>query len=128
MKVLHIDDNKKILEPFEFYFEVYDDIDYISCDDPLKGMELIKQGNFDAVLLDLAMPKMSGYEIVDKLNQSGEIKNQNIIIFSATNPDTGEIEELKKKGIHSYVQKTTPISEIINHLENTVGVVNVTSK
>ena len=128
MKLLHIDDNRKILAPFEFYFEMYDNIDYTSCDDPEKGIELIKQGNFDAVLLDLAMPKMSGYEIVDKLNQSGEIKNQNIIVFSATNPDTGEIEELEKKGIHSYVQKTTPISDIINHLENTIGVVNVRSK
>jgi len=128
MKLLHIDDNKEILEPFEFYFEIIDDFEYTPCSDPKKGLELIKSGDYDIILLDLSMPKMSGYDIVNILYQKGEMKNKKIVIFSASNQVENEINELIKKGVHSCLQKTIPINEIIEYLKNSFGVMNVTTK
>ena len=116
MKILHIDDNETIIEPIQMYLEL--DFDFTPCTDPVKGLELIKSGNYDIVLLDLAMPVLSGYEIVEALSESGEIKNQKIIIFSASNSKDQEIENLKKKGIHSYLQKTISMDELIDHIKN----------
>ncbi|MFQ5496916.1 MAG: response regulator [Nitrosopumilus sp.] len=127
MKLLHIDDNKQILEPFEFYFDMNEGVDYTSCSDPIEGLKLIKEGKFDAVLLDLAMPKMSGYEIIDNLQQSGDIKKQKIIVFSASNQGADELEELKSKGVHSFIAKTTPINKILTHVNDSMGVMNVTT-
>jgi len=104
-----------------------DNVDYTSCDDPVEGLKLIKEGKFDSVLLDLAMPKMSGYEIIDRLQQCGDIEKQKIIVFSASNQGTDEIEELKSKGVHSFIAKTTPINEILTHVNNSIGVMNVTT-
>ena len=127
MKLLHIDDNKQILEPFEFYFDMKDAVDYTPCSDPIKGLKLIKEGKFDVVLLDLAMPKMSGYEIIDNLQKSDEIKNQKIIVFSASSQIGDDVEELKSKGVHSFIAKTTPINEILTHVSNSIGAMNVTT-
>jgi len=128
MKLLHIDDNKEILEPFEFYFEIIDDFEYTPCSDSKKGLELIKSENYDVILLDLSIPKMSGYDIVNTLYQSEEMKNKKIIIFSASNQDENEIKELIKKGVHSCLQKTISINEITEYLKNSFGVMNVTTK
>ncbi len=95
MKVLHIDDNEDVLEPIEIYFDLLDNFDYTSCSDPVKGLKLIKQGDFDAVILDLAMPGLSGYDIIDSLYESGEIKKQNIVIFSAS---SSVQEQIQKRG------------------------------
>lgn len=127
MKLLHIDDSEEILEPFQFYFEVNNDFEYTPCSDPHTGLELIREGNFDIILLDLSMPKMSGYDIVDTLYQSGEIKNKKIIIFSASNQGKDEINVLIEKGVHLCLQKTIPINEILEHLKNSFGVVNATT-
>ena len=125
MKILHIDDNETIIEPIQMYLEL--DFDFTPCTDPVRGLELIKSGNYDIVLLDLAMPVLSGYEIVDALSESGEIKNQKIIIFSASNSKDQEIENLKKKGIHSYLQKTISMDELIDHIKNAAneGIISV---
>ena len=125
MKILHIDDNETIIEPIQMYLEL--DFDFTPCTDPVRGLELIKSGNYDIVLLDLAMPVLSGYEIVEALSESGEIKNQKIIIFSASNSKDQEIENLKKKGIHSYLQKTISMDELIDHIKNAAneGIISV---
>ena len=38
------------------------------CDDPVKALEMIKIEKFHIVLLDINMPKMTGIEMLKKIN------------------------------------------------------------
>lgn len=76
--------------------------------DGRKGLELIKQRKFDVIILDLAMPEFSGYDIVDDLNNSGKMNDQNIVILSAAFISNTDSQKLISKGIKSYLRK--PIS------------------
>lgn len=66
--------------------------------DGVTAYEKIKQGNWDLILLDIMLPKMSGVEIVRKLNNTVDVNHTGKIVF-LTNLDTGsEIDEIKKLG------------------------------
>ncbi len=74
---------------------------------------MIKKGSFDVVLLDLAMPDFTGYDIIDELKKENKIKDQKIIVLTATLTDDESIRKLKKSGIHSVLRKPVDISTLI---------------
>ncbi len=67
------------------------------------GYEKIKEWNPDLILLDIVMPKMNGYEVLEKLNQD-KIKIPVIIISNSGQPV--EIEKTKQLGAVDHLIKT----------------------
>lgn len=52
-----------------------------------EGFAKLKQGGYDLVLLDILMPKLNGFEVVEKLKADPEYKGNNKIILYLTNLD-----------------------------------------
>ncbi len=85
-----------------------------------EGFSLLENEIFDVTILDVDMPEMSGIDIVNALHESGRIKEQKIVIFSASNPDEKTINELKEKGVIDFLKKPMDLSELIVKLEKIV--------
>ncbi len=83
------------------------------ANDGRNGLEMIRKGSFDVVLLDLAMPDFTGYDIINELEKEGKIKDQKIIVLTATVTDEETIRKLKKSGIHSVLRKPVEIQTLI---------------
>lgn len=69
-----------------------------------KYLEQIKNGTEKAprsVLLDLHMPLMSGFEILEKVRQDTSFNELFIILFSNSN-DEGDIKKAKELGANRY--------------------------
>ena len=79
---------------------------------------MIKKGSFDVVLLDLAMPDFTGYDIIDELEKEKILKDQKIIILTATSLSDDAIRKLKKRGIHSVQNKPMNISTLVEVMSN----------
>ena len=88
-----------------------------SCSDGKKGLDMMLQHKFDVVLLDLAMPKFSGHDIIESLADSGKIKDQNIIIFTASSVDSDDINKLLKKGARFCLKKPIQLDALLSTLE-----------
>ena len=88
-----------------------------SCGDGKKGLDMMLQHKFDVVLLDLTMPKFSGQDIVKSLADSGKIKDQNIIIFTASSVDSDDINKLLKKGARFCLKKPIHLDSLLSTLE-----------
>ncbi|HET6458871.1 MAG TPA: response regulator [Nitrosopumilaceae archaeon] len=104
MKILIIDDNEDITKMFSKYMTIKGH----SCsvvNDGQNGLNLIENQTFDAILLDIAMPDFSGRDVIDELHKSGKIKNQNIIVLtaSAIAPDFESM--MKSKGVRLCLKK-----------------------
>ncbi|MFB5598591.1 MAG: response regulator, partial [Nitrosopumilaceae archaeon] len=56
LKLLVIDDNEEITSMLKRYLEL-EDFEIVISNDGRNGLNLIKNGNFDKILLDLAMPE-----------------------------------------------------------------------
>lgn len=81
------------------------------------GLNKIFQENFDLVLLDLAMPELSGFDIVEKLKKSGKINQTKIVIFSAKEVTEKQISDLLERGVYAFLKKPVKLEALRKILE-----------
>jgi len=116
MKILLIDDHIGISTMLAKFLRLKEHECYTS-NDGRNGLALLNSKNFDVVLLDLAMPEFSGYDVIEQLHQSGKIKENKMIVFTASSPKDEEIKMLMNKGVHTILQKPVELHLLIKALE-----------
>ncbi|MCP4761198.1 MAG: response regulator [archaeon] len=75
-----------------------------SCFNGLDGISAAEDQTFDLVLLDINMPDMSGYEVIEILKTIDNMKNTPIVFFSAS-VQNKDLEEAKKYTPAGYIKK-----------------------
>jgi two-component system, OmpR family, response regulator len=116
LRVLGIDDNSDINSLLGTVL-VASGHEFTSVTDGREGIKLIKQKPFDVVLLDLAMPEFSGFDVLDSLKKEGLIAKQKIILLTASSITDQEIEDLLKTGVRSYLRKPLDIDVFVERIE-----------
>lgn len=117
MKILIIDDNKDITELLTKYLKLSNHECHAS-NDARNGLNMIENQKYDAVLLDLAMPNFSGMDVINALIEKNTIRNQKIIIFTASSKPNSDFSDLIKMGVHSCLNKPIDPDELVSYLEN----------
>lgn len=115
MKILIIDDNQDITEMLCKFFTTKGHECMLS-NDGRNGLTMIENQKFDVVLLDLAIPEFSGEKIIDSLHKSGKIKNQKVVLFTATPTSQKEIDDMIEKGAHSHIKKPIDPDVLVDYL------------
>jgi len=54
----------------------------LEAEDGVQGLKLIKQEMPDLVLLDLILPRMTGYEVLDKIRADNSVRKIPVIVLS----------------------------------------------
>ena len=112
MRVLIIDDSEDVTEAISDYLESIGD----SCTclkDGKQGLEVIKQEghNYDAIILDLAMPDISGYDVLESLKNEGLLRPDKIIITTASIVDN-VVEEMLSIGVKAILRKPLSLEQL----------------
>ena len=104
-KILIVDDEAPIrmlleqtLEEIEEEFELY------RAKDGEEGLKIIVQEKPDIVFLDVMMPGLTGYEVLDKIKDKDELKDIKIILLTAKG-STEEIKMSNRYNIYLYITK-----------------------
>jgi len=92
----------------------------IAANNGRNGLALIQREKFDAIVLDLAMPEFSGYDIVDALAKDNLMEDKKIIILTATPITQEQIDQLKKQGVKDILKKPIQSDVLIEALKNIV--------
>jgi len=120
MNILGIDDNEDILKLLKTVLTSKGH-DFTQALNGKDGVKLIEEQNFDAILLDLAMPEFSGLDVIESLQKSNKLKDQKIIIFTASSATDKEIGELLQNvGVSSCIRKPVDIKTLIKKVEEIV--------
>jgi CheY-like chemotaxis protein len=95
--------------------------DVVSAADGESGLVMIKETKPDVVLLDLILPGINGFEVLEKAKQDPEIANIPVVILS----NLGQGEDIEKGlalGAKDFLVKAhfTP-QEIVNKLKTILG-------
>lgn len=80
-KILLIEDRENFRKVYHDIF-TRDGYQVLGAKDGLEGLEMLKSERPDLVLLDLKIPKMSGFEVLEKMKEDPQTKNIPVIIFS----------------------------------------------
>ncbi len=120
MNILGIDDNEDILKLLDTVL-VSKGHNFTQASNGKDGVKLIEEQNFDAVLLDLAMPEFSGLDVIESLKKSNNLKEQKIILFTASSATEKEIDVLlQNDGIKTCIRKPVDINILITKIEEVV--------
>jgi CheY-like chemotaxis protein len=110
MKILVIDDSQEIAEVLKFWLENEGvTVDVIT--DGSIGLDMIRNRQFDLILLDVAMPDFTGLDVIDSLKNEGLLESKNIIIFTASS-DKNLFERLKNSGVKGILKKPSSLQEL----------------
>lgn len=111
MKILVVEDNIDISEVMSTFCGARKDIVCQVTNTGQEGLDRIRAEHFDLILLDLAMPDFSGFDIVKSLKQDGLLESKNIVIFTAST-DQRLFDEMKKAGIKDIFKKPFSINDL----------------
>ena len=116
MKICIIDDNVSITGMFSKLLKM-EGHEVIIANGGKEGLALLEKDVFDATILDISMPEFSGIDVVDALNESGKIKEQKIIILTASSASNEELGDLKSKGVKEILKKPIELDSLVAALE-----------
>lgn len=77
----------------------------ILASDGKKGLSLAKQKKPDIILLDIMLPIMNGFEVLEEIRKDDEIKDTPVIMLTNIN-EQDEIKRGYNLGIKDYIIKT----------------------
>ena len=106
-KALVVDDEKLIVKGIKFSLE-QDDMKVDCAYDGEEALEMVKQNEYDVMLLDIMLPKMSGLEVCQQIREFSDIP---IIMLTAKGDDMDKILGLEY-GADDYITKPFNILEV----------------
>ena len=107
MKILVVDDEKLLVKGIKFNLE-NDGYEVSAAYDGEEAVELARNGNFDLIILDIMMPKLSGLEACMQIR---EFSNVPIIMLTAKGEDMDKLIGFEH-GTDDYLTKPFNILEL----------------
>jgi two-component system alkaline phosphatase synthesis response regulator PhoP len=125
-RILIADDNQPNRELLEAY------LSEIDCDtehavDGQDTLGKVKSFEPDLILLDVMMPKLSGFEVCQKLKADTGLKKIMVLMVTALN-EAGDIERAVQAGADDFLSKPVNKVELLKRVENMLKLKDVTDE
>lgn len=118
MKILVIDDNEQTTTMLSKFFNAKG-LETTVTNDPIKGINYIRQERYDVILLDITMPVVSGIGVIELLAGENLLHDQNIFIFSGiTLPEIQLKNLLRRDGIRGFLKKPIDLEELLKTIKS----------
>jgi len=118
-RILVVDDDEHIQKSLSQYLEMEEfDVDVASS-----GQEALERAGSqtpDLVLLDIMMPEMDGFEVVERLHQEAPTAKVPIILLTARGQDTDVIRGYHM-GVSSYLTKPFNLDELVETIREVLN-------
>ena len=118
-KVLLVDDDKLIDKMISTFF-LSRGISTEIAMNGIEGLEVLKKIRPDAIILDLMMPGMDGFEFCEQVKKNEQLKDIPIIVISAFCTE-GNIKRILALGACEFFKKPFRIKELIEKVKVVIG-------
>lgn len=116
-KILVVDDEPDILNLTKKFLEL-GDFNTITCSNGKEAMKIIKDKGDDIalVLLDIMMPGMSGYQVLELIKTDDELKDIVVVLFTVKSFNE-DIQKGKRLGADYYITKPFSGKELLKKIK-----------
>lgn len=119
LKILVVDDNIPVLELVSEVLTLHN-VDVYPLSDSQQAATVIGTERFDGIFLDLAMPKMDGFELTRRIRQSGANMRTPIVIVSGLE-ERQTVHRAFSAGATFFLQKPLNKNKLVHLLNSTRG-------
>ncbi|MFA5047485.1 MAG: response regulator [Patescibacteria group bacterium] len=116
ISILIVEDDIFLADLYRTKFEL-EGFKVVVAYDGEKGLEMAKKNKPDVILLDLVLPKMSGFTILENLRSTAEFKDCPIILLTNLSQKS-DVEKGIKMGASDYLIKAHFMpSEVVDKIK-----------
>ncbi len=118
VKILLIEDDALMVRMYQAKFqnEGYEVLVALNGEE---GLRKVKETKPDLILLDIMMPKMDGFRVLEILKENLETAEIPVIIFTNIATTDKDIERAKSLGVKDYIIKANTIPrEVVDKIKN----------
>lgn len=124
-KILIVEDESSISNILESILsDEFSDTEISIAENGLDAYRLIEKNDYDLVISDIKMPKLSGTEL---LHQSLQIKPESVFVMISGHADIDTAVDCLKKGAYDFISKPIDINRLITSVKNALEKKNLQS-
>jgi PAS domain S-box-containing protein len=113
-KVLIVDDDPRMCESLKAVLS-HQDYQLQTCNSGREALECLAKNNFDLALLDIVIPDMSGFQIMDYINSQG---TETLVIVITGHASIESAIESLRRGAYDYLRKPFEPEEFLTTVDN----------
>jgi two-component system, OmpR family, alkaline phosphatase synthesis response regulator PhoP len=120
-KILCIDDSVNLLQILKKRFELeIPDLKVFSANSGASGLEIARSEMPDLIILDITMPTMDGYEVLNVLKRSkeGRPATADIPVIILTSHEPSESSKYLSAGAAAYISSPFDTNELITRVKS----------
>jgi CheY-like chemotaxis protein len=95
-RILVVDDNKAITDLVKIMVQSFG-YGCMTANTAQECLDLIRADRFDLILLDLAMPKVTGIDLLEQMKEESSLDHNRIIIFTASAFTESRFKDLRER-------------------------------
>ena len=124
--VLLVDDNVQNLELLQAFLESLP-VRIVTAIDGVDALEKVAEHKPDLILLDVMMPRMSGFQVCKRLKSDPKTRDIQILMVTALN-ELGDIEQANECGTDDFVSKPVNKLELLTRVKSLLRVRHLKSE
>jgi CheY-like chemotaxis protein len=124
--VLIVDDNAQNVELLQAFLESLP-VKLVTAVDGIDALEKVASHKPDLILLDIMMPRMSGFQVCRKLKGDPATRDIQILMVTALN-ELGDIEQATECGTDDFVSKPVNKFELLTRVRSLLRVRHLKSE
>ena len=114
-KILLVDDEPNIIMALEYSLRK-NNYDIFIARDGEEAIHLIEKLEPDLVVLDIMMPKVDGYEVLEFLQQHEELKSKTQTIVISAKHKENDVQKGLKLGAKDYIKKPFSMKKLLHRI------------
>ncbi|MGV8945632.1 MAG: response regulator transcription factor [Lutibacter sp.] len=115
-KILIVDDEPNIVMSLEYIFKK-ENYEVFIARDGAEAIEIVENSIPDIILLDIMMPNVDGYQVLNYLKESEVLSKIKVIFLSAKNKAT-DIELGLQLGANKYISKPFAVKNLVKEVKD----------
>jgi CheY-like chemotaxis protein len=125
-RILIVDDNQANCELLDAYLAEVD-CEIAFAADGKEALAMVATFRPDLILLDVMMPKLSGFEVCQRIKQDPALQHIMVLMVTALN-ELGDIERAVDAGTNDFLSKPINKLELLKRVENLLKLKDVTDE
>lgn len=115
--ILLVEDEQFLAKLLKSRLEKEGQLKVIVAQDGLEALKFVKETEFDLILLDLILPKLSGFEILETIHSDPRLQNTPVIIISNLGQESDVTRGQSLGAVEYFIKARVSMEQLIEQVK-----------